>query len=350
MHRFYKVLFLFILVSVNLFAVHPVFKVPHSIGSHFYDFQNFKSLAYFHGGMDICAPAGSPVYTPVSGYFKFNCYRIDASNNPPKFEYTRWQFNGRNTDKKYALEFSVTDHLGRNWMLRHIDPDTVPRELIRMQNSYIFAGTQIGNLYRWMYSVKPEARKYHHIHLEVLSQDGEYLNPYTLLPNLKDDIAPTIHKIWLRDKKTKAIFFSIDNVIQASLPFEIIIATTDQMNAAKYFHSVYKAGFEISTQEEDSKKTTIVAKHLMNFEQLPFKGDRTQQVKNYYVSQLTHNYQKWESNGNTGPRFFILNLTRPESAIDLSQKLEKSKTYNLKVFVEDQQQNRTENIIPIEIN
>ncbi|GEM_PF-1177298 len=307
---FLLLLFFCTLLSHSLSAQtnRTIFKVPFKIGGQFYDYQNYRKIPYIHGGTDFCAPAGTRVFSPVSGQVYINSYQIVASSSPLQFTYIRRPFRRGETSNTRYLEVAVEDAQKNLWMFRHIAPNSVPPMLFsRAEKGLpVEAGTELGRIGQWPVSVKPEPGNYHHIHVEILASDGVYLNPAQMLAAPKDYYAPEIHDLYFIDHDRNRLFKRAPHpVVRGRI--SIIAGITDRMNDAAYRHSVYSASLEIIRL--NPKPETIRNRLVYRFDKLPFSGDRTQLASIIYRDRIEADGYSIFANGSDGPRFFLLNLT-----------------------------------------
>lgn len=286
------------------------------IGAQFHDFQNYSKIPYLHGGMDIRAPAGTSVCTPVSGTVTISSYKIEASKSPLRFAYVRSPFNPENDLISRYIEVSITASDGTTWCFRHLDPGSIPYQLLQdaRNKSVLSAGSSIGNVVAWSDAVLPVTDKYDHIHLEIISPDGSYLNPATLLPPVPDDQPPVIHGLWAVPNEEFTAFGGPQNVPEVRGDIDVVIAVTDTMPGSRYLHSPYRV--RAGLRKINGTETTVIPpSDVFRFDKLPIKGDRTQLATVIYKDRVKTASGIIETNGNTGPRFFMLNLTNGNPAL-----------------------------------
>lgn len=288
-----------------------IFKVPFTVGAQFYDYQNYQQIPYLHGGMDLCAPAGTEIFAPVSGKVTVNAYRIEASSTPARFVYHRRRFNrGEVSDTRY-LEVSIFDKEGNNWMFRHVEPRSVSDEMfnLALTGKPIEVGTCIGRVARWILPVKPEPSLYNHIHLEIVASSGHYLNPADFVATSRDYYPPAITGIYFVSFDQDQAFSQYPHpVVKGKI--SIIAGVTDRMNKAAYLHSVYSVEVELQSFSAAENQWQLLKRYqAYRFDRLAIIGDRTQLAKAIYRDSIVVGQKRIFANGNDGPRFFLLNLT-----------------------------------------
>ncbi|NLI75569.1 MAG: hypothetical protein GX442_03900 [Candidatus Riflebacteria bacterium] len=284
---------------------------PFAIGAHFHDFQNYSGVPYFHGGTDVRTQAGSVVYTPVAGRVTVSKYRIDAARVPLHFQYQRWPFADRaDTDARY-VEAAVTDDQGRTWMFRHLDGKSIPSDLLRRSRAGepIPAGEPLGTIVAWHQPVLPETATYHHLHLEVLASDGTYLNPARLMAPLPDTDPPVIHGIWFVRNEEETTFPATDGRPRVSGDVDVVAAITDRMPNSRYILSPYLVRTRLMALSGSDAREILPWTEVVRFDRLPVTGDRTQLATVVYKERLRIDGKPLLSNGEMGPRFFLLTLT-----------------------------------------
>ncbi len=132
----------------------------------------------FHHGLDLAAPAGTPVVAPVSGSVETGHYYKRKSD--------------------YTYEIAITTSDGDRWELHHIDPDDIPPEIERRADAggKVTAGAHLGRIYdASAIGIEP------HLHINILSAQGMYLNPFIALSDLGDEVAPTVSETWWAEPK-----------------------------------------------------------------------------------------------------------------------------------------------------
>lgn len=144
--------------------------IGHSMAS--YQRYGFWGGAYFHHGIDIRADAGSDVIASAGGQV------INIENYMPG-------------DDAY-WEVAILDSDGFIWQYHHIARESIPENIFKAykDKTPIESGTKIGEVYFW--GIVTFGERFHHIHLNVLGKNKEYLNPFEFLEILPDKSAPEI--------------------------------------------------------------------------------------------------------------------------------------------------------------
>lgn len=158
---------------------HPWPVTVKSIGHTMASYQRYGGLdgAYFHHGLDIRADAGSDVLASIGGQV------INVENYMPG-------------DDAY-WEVAILDQAGFVWQYHHIERDSIPEAIFYAYKNHtpISAGTKLGQVYYW--PIVTFGERYHHIHLNILGKNKEYLNPFAFLELLPDSKAPEIAHFYL---------------------------------------------------------------------------------------------------------------------------------------------------------
>lgn len=144
--------------------------IGHSMAS--YQRYSFFGSAYFHHGIDIRADAGSDVIASAGGLV------INIENYMPG-------------DDAY-WEVAILDSDGFIWQYHHIARESIPEAIFKAykEKTPIQSGTKIGEVYYW--GIVTFGERFHHIHLNVLGKNKEYLNPFEFLELLPDRAYPEI--------------------------------------------------------------------------------------------------------------------------------------------------------------
>lgn len=326
------------------------------MGGQFYDYQNYHDIPYLHGGLDLCAPAGTQVYAPVSGQISISSYKIDASARPPRFEYNRKPFKPSARDDIRYTELAIRCDAGNTWMLRHINPTNIAPQLLK-SNARVEKGELIGTVVRWNAPVLPEKRSYDHIHLEIVNSQNHYLNPANHVRTARDYYPPVIHAVYATELTSyNGIELGRSKAIIRG-PVNFVVYVNDRMNGSSYQHSVYKAGWSLEQIMPNGQAQTVVEfTYSFIFDILPITGDRTQLANTIYKDKLRINGKWVKSNGNHGPRTFLLNLTagnvktgyHPNNHFDSTKY--PNGNYRLNIEVADMAGNRRQKTVPLTIN
>lgn len=313
----------FLTTSLNAADQLPsIYKVAFDVGGHFYDYQNYQGVPYFHGGLDLCAPAGTEVFTPVSGKVSVSDYKINASAKPHQFVYERKTFRKGEVSSTRYLEVAIKTEAGQTWMFRHIEPYSVPDDLFEAAKNgkTIAAGSKIGKVSPWILPVLPEKRIYDHIHLEILDSDGSFLNPAHLVKITKDYYPPVIQSIYAARHGSEEAQILDSNNKTLSGKIDLIFGVNDRMNQAAYQHSIYQVVWNLEKfiPGSSEKETLVNSRETFRFDRLPIKGDRTQLSTVIYRDSVRVGSTRIQANGNHGPRFFLVNLTCGTTSSDYS--------------------------------
>jgi len=144
--------------------------VPYPIGNSYGEFQNYGGDPYYHPGIDILAPAGTPVYAVKAGYVKA-VLTISAD--------LHW---------RVAVGDSAGESECDGWLYAHLDESSI----VVNEGDYVEQGQHLGNLVAW-----PVA-DFHHLHFVKIRNSGtvwdsnwQFIgNPLDELAILGDTTAP----------------------------------------------------------------------------------------------------------------------------------------------------------------
>ena len=140
--------------------------------------------AYFHGGIDLRAQAGTAVHTPLAG----QVVNIEKYN----FNDLYW-------------EVAILDPEGYVWQYHHIDKDSIPQTIHQafaawqadpQNGGFVPADSHLGDIVTW--TEWSFGSYFHHIHLNILAAGDVYINPLEFLDETYPDTqAPEIQGIGL---------------------------------------------------------------------------------------------------------------------------------------------------------
>ncbi|MBX2863911.1 MAG: M23 family metallopeptidase [Leptolyngbyaceae cyanobacterium MAG.088] len=204
----------------------------------------------FHHGLDLLADAGTAIYAPVSGKVAMQNY-YPRANTP------------------YTYEVSIQTETGYRWELHHIDETTIPDSVRQLAQTGedVEAGTFLGEVFdATVVNTLP------HLHLNVLDPEGYYVNPRQFLPEIDDEIAPTIRGLYLVNDQ--------GNVVEnpSSGDYELVVDVVDAIPPSTIDQSIYR--LEVTSQ---SGEETTLWQRL--FDQLPIPGDFISEATAIYRSE-----------------------------------------------------------------
>ncbi len=162
----------------------PVRNLPIVIGNTAYTLQFYGDKPGFHHGLDILEPAGTPVYSPVSGKITAGYYyRIKIP---------------------YTFQIAIEEKDGTVWQFHHLDPRTIPASLLNLaaHGGMVSSGAFLGRIYNASEmgsGISP------HVHINVINSEGRYQEPLRFFPPLKDDVSPVIRGMYLIDSKNRVL-------------------------------------------------------------------------------------------------------------------------------------------------
>jgi len=148
------------------------FNQSHPIGNSYGEFQFYGGSPYFHPGIDLMAPPGTPVYAVKAGYVKA-VLTISAD--------LHW---------RVAIGDSAGAAECDGWLYAHLDPYTIAVS----EGEHVDKGQYLGDLVTWTVA------DFHHLHFVkirnsgvVWDSDWQFIaNPLDELEVLDDPDAPVI--------------------------------------------------------------------------------------------------------------------------------------------------------------
>lgn len=195
----------------------------HTIGNSMPEYQNYSNEAYYHEGADLRLTKSGQVLAPVDGFLQGGYYTYVTDPNTGEDK----KFTKPITDGGDELYFEITIKTPEGFMFEfhHTNPDTLPKniyDLVLRGGGDIRKGEVIGYAAVWPNSRLGE--RYDHIHYNLISPEGVYMNPEYYSIAIPDTSAPVIKNIFAiyKDKKVEVT----DRKLTA-LPNEIIISAID---------------------------------------------------------------------------------------------------------------------------
>jgi hypothetical protein len=257
---------------------HSVYDWPYDVvqmGLVIQSYQNYSSgtsEAYFHHGIDMVAPDGTPVYTRSGGQV------VNIENYRP--------------GNSLYWEVAILDPEGYVWQYHHIDQPTIPQLIYDkfaewqddpVDGGFVPPNTHIGDIIYW--PVISLGYRFNHIHLNILADGDSYLNTLEFHTPLVDDQTPEIQEIGLLDGNT------ILSGNSASGNYGMYVRARDLFMSSVYYLPPYKTEFSIDGGEWVT---------VWEFHDLPGGSDNEAFVNDFFVPNYTR--------GNYDERDFYIDL------------------------------------------
>jgi len=219
------------------------FERPYSeglIGNNFAQFQPYTIPGY-HGGLDMILEKHSWVTAPISGRLEAGHYTYTEHEDGTSTKHWKaWPSSGPSA----YFEVAVIDENNLRYELHHIDKGSLTDEVIsqlKSNSATIKKGQRVGRVYKW-----GTFFHYHHVHLNVVTETGEHLNPESFFRQIKDNKAPVV-KI-LAKYEDKSVWFNEGDKLNKR-PKSFIIIGHDKKNNNKF--NQVPTYFRLSINGED---------------------------------------------------------------------------------------------------
>jgi hypothetical protein len=220
--------------------------------------------AYFHHGIDMIAPFGTPVYTPCAG----QVVNIENYSYPSELYW----------------EVAILDPQGYVWQYHHIEQSSIPQAIYQAYAAYqadhqngalITANTHIGNIVPW--PVESFGYIFNHIHLNILAAGDIYLNPLEFLDyTYRDEQAPQIQRVGLF---TGANSLLSGNTIPFGTDYSLYIQTRDLYMSNVFYLPPQRITFKLDGSDETNT--------VWDFHSLPGGASDANYVNQYFLPGLT---------------------------------------------------------------
>ncbi len=206
--------------------VHDAFTIIDTVST----LQFYGPTPGFHHGLDMHAPAGTPVYAPVAGVVGMGYY------------YPRAQV-------PYTYEVFIDGDDGFRWEFHHIDQATIPKEIADLANRHgrVDRGTLLARIYD---APKFDPQIPAHVHIDVIDRDGIYQNPLKFFPPVSDKTPPKILGIYLVDGTNHVVAGSVPGIGLPSLlssgKYEVVLDIIDFIDGAPMGDSVARLSVSVN--------------------------------------------------------------------------------------------------------
>lgn len=207
----------------------------HSIAQNYVQHQNYGDGQYYHGGCDLRAEPRSWAVAPISGTLEAGYYGYETQIDGQDVKW--WKpWNGRPTASLY-FEVAVTDENGFRYELHHVDPLTLPANVVQLLNESLRTGTparveagmRLALVSKW-------PTEYDHVHYNIVRSDGVRVNPEFVsqtIPEITDTVAPHLIGVFAITGSGR----TLDVAENSRLPrdtVELVVATTETRNGNAY--------------------------------------------------------------------------------------------------------------------
>ncbi len=266
---------------------------PHPLAHTHHQYQYYGGSAYFHHGIDIREPAYSPLYAPRGG----------------KVVSLYWYGY-----KPYYFEVGIRDPNGFTWQFHHVHEPTVPQTVrdAYKNGTPIPAGTYIGKIVYW--PVSAYGQRFHHVHMNVLDPDGNYVNPLNLILKTNDTRKPTIGDIlFTRNNSDRALNSPGGPRPVLSGKIDIVAQAEDKIGNEPYQLTLFKMEWKVD-ELTGSKSHNIPFTTLWEFNNLPGGNNRFAHVHTIFQKRIYFNSRWHYTCGNYTCHRFYYNLTNTISS------------------------------------
>lgn len=170
-------------------------------------FQDHTEPAYYHAGLDIRVSEGDAVTTPVSGRIEGGYYAYTDSYDGSTQKHflplkDALEGHGAPLWGEYYFEVAVIDVYGHRFEFHHINPNTLPSTLKNkiLNGGHVIAGDFVGDVIKT--TSKPLGMEYHHLHYNIVSAKGLYINPLYVSESVGDELPPHIESVYVATKSS----------------------------------------------------------------------------------------------------------------------------------------------------
>jgi hypothetical protein len=214
-------------------------KSADQFGPVMHQLQDWTKPAYFHAGVDIRADIDQPVVTPVAGRIEAGYYAyIDYPDgrSTKRFLSLEDSLAGRGSPPwgKHYFEVAVIDRHGYRFEFHHVNPENLPESVVGkiLRGETVKENEIVGFIIRWPGSLLNV--EYHHLHYNVVDDEGVYLNPFHLSRRIEDTTPPHIIKIHaVKNHTCRDGLFSLAD-IEEIVDSHIVVEVSDRISGGRF--------------------------------------------------------------------------------------------------------------------
>jgi hypothetical protein len=202
----------------------------HTIGNSMPEYQNYSNEAYYHEGSDLRVSKAGEIKAPVDGFLQGDYYTyVTDPNTGEDKKFTKPISEGG--DDLY-FEITIKTPEGFMFEFHHTNANNLPKNILDVVScggGEVRKGDVIGYASVWPNSRFGE--RYDHIHYNLISPEGVYMNAEYFSQALNDNSAPVIKNIFAiyKDKKVEVIGKKLNG-----MPSELIVSTFDMKGENVY--------------------------------------------------------------------------------------------------------------------
>lgn len=195
----------------------------HTIGNSMPEYQNYGDEAYYHEGADLRVSPKGEVKAPVDGFLQADYYSYVTDQQTGQDQKYTKPITAGGDDLYFEVTIKTAD--GFQFEFHHVNAQSLPKNIYDLAvqgGGPITRGQTIGFASLW-----PTSRmgaRYDHIHYNLISPTGVYMNTEYYSQELGDTSSPVVKNIFAiyKNKKTEVVNQKLE-----SIPSELIISTYD---------------------------------------------------------------------------------------------------------------------------
>jgi hypothetical protein len=213
------------------------------LGAVIHQFQDWTTPAYFHAGLDIRALENQEIFSPVFGNLEAGYYSyVDESDgrSTKYFLPLKDVLNGQKAPPwgELYFEVAVIDRNGYRFEMHHVDPKSLGPELTKkiLNHEAVAPGEFLGRLIAWPRRLA--GLDFHHLHYNIVSPQGVYLNPLALSEKVADLKPPEIVNVYATSNGRCGSSAPVLTPLSDNTPLPtqkfIVIETLDKINDGRF--------------------------------------------------------------------------------------------------------------------